>query len=292
MADSDNRSPSQLTQVTTLNDSDLFIVSIDVPSAPKTRAIKKSDIITPSVGYIADNCAQLLYVGAQAYSVLPGSADVNGTILTWASNIARTSLSLTADTLYNVYLYSNSGTPAVEESTTAPVWDSTLGYYKKTGDDTRRFIGFINASATNTIRNFMHVVTGTRVSEIIYIDGSVTGKSAVTSGSGASSWTSFSLSTLVPLPATHYYAIAKLSGTAANDDATAGISPTDLGSGITGNLAPFIVRGDNDVAGSSIFFGSTWLSIYTAQTGYYRIAHVVGTGSLLTLQVHGARFLR
>ena len=243
-------------------------------------------------GYLRENSAQLLYVGAQAYSVLPGSADVNGTLLTWAADIARTSLTLTADTLYNVYLYSNSGTPAVEESTTAPVWDSALNYYKKTGDATRRWIGFLNASATNTIRKFVNISVGGRVSETIYVDGSVTGKSAVNAGSGSSSWTSFSLATLVPLTATHFYAISRLTGTSANDDAAAGISPIDLGSGIVGSLAPYVVRGDNDVAGATIFFGTAWLSIYTAQTAYYRIYHVVGTGSTLTLQVHGARFIR
>lgn len=43
MADSDNLKPTQLTRVTSLSDSDLFIVSIDVGTAPKTRAIEKSN---------------------------------------------------------------------------------------------------------------------------------------------------------------------------------------------------------------------------------------------------------
>lgn len=37
--DSDNKRISQLTQITSLNDSDAFVVSIDIPSAPKTRGI-------------------------------------------------------------------------------------------------------------------------------------------------------------------------------------------------------------------------------------------------------------
>ncbi len=242
-------------------------------------------------GYIQENSAQLLYVGNQAYSVLPSTVDVNGTLLTWASNIARTSLSLSANTLYNVYLYSSSGTAAVEESTTAPVWDSTLNAYKKTGDATRRWIGYLSTDASGYIRKFVHVLCGGRVSEIIFVDGSVTGKSVVNGGTTTGSWASFSLSPFVPVPASHYYGIAKLVGTAANDDATIGISPIDLSSA-AGNLAPFVVRADNDVAAASIFFGTTMLPISTAQTNYYRIAHVVGTGSSLVLQVHGARFLR
>jgi len=43
--DSDDKKITQLTQVTSLNDSDLFVVAIDVGTAPKTRAIKKSDAL-------------------------------------------------------------------------------------------------------------------------------------------------------------------------------------------------------------------------------------------------------
>lgn len=48
--DSDDRKPTQLTRVTSLSDSDLFIVSIDIGTAPKTRAIQKSDAITGGGG--------------------------------------------------------------------------------------------------------------------------------------------------------------------------------------------------------------------------------------------------
>lgn len=242
-------------------------------------------------GFIQENSAKLTYVGTQAYSVSVGTADVNGTLLTWASNISRSSLSFSADTLYNVYLYSNSGTPAVEESTTAPVWDSTLNYWKKTGDNTRRWIGYLSTDASGLIRKFVHIIISGRISEIIFVDGSTTGKAAVNAGTQSASWASFSLSPLVPVPATHYYGVARLAGTAANDDASAGISPIDLGSAL-GALAPFVVRGDNDVAGAIIFFGTTMLPISTAQTNYYRLYHVVGTGSTLTLHIHGSRFSR
>lgn len=48
--DSDDRKITQLTQVTSLSDSDLFVVSVDVGTAPKTRAIKKSDAIVGGGG--------------------------------------------------------------------------------------------------------------------------------------------------------------------------------------------------------------------------------------------------
>lgn len=43
--DSDDRKITQLTKVTSLSDSDLFVVSIDVGTSPKTRAIEKSNAI-------------------------------------------------------------------------------------------------------------------------------------------------------------------------------------------------------------------------------------------------------
>jgi len=48
--DSDNYKPTQLPRVTSLNDSDLFIVSIDIGTAPKTRTIEKSNAIVVSGG--------------------------------------------------------------------------------------------------------------------------------------------------------------------------------------------------------------------------------------------------
>jgi hypothetical protein len=51
--DSDNKKISQLTQVTSLNDSDLYVVSIDVPGAPKTRGIKKADTFPSWTTYSA-----------------------------------------------------------------------------------------------------------------------------------------------------------------------------------------------------------------------------------------------
>lgn len=292
---------SPYTELTTAADDDLFGVIKDVSEVNpenQTKYEKHSTLYTyilsklhPATGYFDDMGGKLTWNSATGYQVEAGAGNINGTTLTWSAAITRSSLSLSADTLYNVYLYSNSGTAAIEESTTAPVWDSTIKHWKKTGDATRRWIGYLSTDASGNIRKFVHILLGGRASEIIFVDGSVTGKSVVSAGSTTGSWVSFSLSPLVPVPATHYYGVAKLIGTAANDDATIGISPIDLSSA-AGNFAPYVVRGDNDVAGSSFFFGTVMLPISTAQTNYYRILHVVGTGSTLTMQVHGSRFLR
>src|SRR5689334_9301976 len=88
-------------QVTTLGDTDLLLATRNPATLPDDAVIAWRDVKTllkdpVAPGYLQENSAQLLYVGAQAYSVLPGSADVNGSLLTWASNIARTGLTLTA----------------------------------------------------------------------------------------------------------------------------------------------------------------------------------------------------
>ena len=51
--DSDDRKITQLTQVTSLSDSDLLVVAVDVGTAPKTRAIKKSDAVEEILREIA-----------------------------------------------------------------------------------------------------------------------------------------------------------------------------------------------------------------------------------------------
>ena len=242
-----------------------------------------------SPGFIGENGGQLLYVGAAAYSVLPGSVLVNGALLSWSSNIARTGLSLTANTLYYVYLYSNSGTPAVEESTTAPAWDTTLAYWKKTGDATRRCIGFIEASAANTMRKFLNTVNG-RNSEFLYTDGDTTGRVPVAAGNATGAWTSFTLSPLVPVHATHMYSVIKQVNASSGDDGIVGISPVDLGASV-GNQGTNTVRARGSAANASVFFGANWNAISVSQTYYYRLQIVSGTPTV-NIEINGARIVR
>jgi hypothetical protein len=245
--------------------------------------------VSGSNGYIAENSAQLLYVGAAAYSVLPGEAIVNGTKLSWVANIARTGLSLSANTLYYVYLYSNSGTPAVEESTTAPIWDTTLMYYKKTGDATRRCIGYLSVNATPAIRSFLNVVTG-RVSEIVFVDGDETGRQPVSSGASPSAWTSFTLAPLVPAHATHVSLLAKCILVTSGDDGIVALSPTDLGAAVA-NTSITYYRGRAGAANANVFFGSSFFPIATASTYYYRTL-VVSGACVANILVEGCRFVR
>lgn len=58
--DSDNKKISQLAEVTTMGDSDLFVVSIDVPAAPKTRFIKKINA-SPAPAKMAGDIVQVVH---------------------------------------------------------------------------------------------------------------------------------------------------------------------------------------------------------------------------------------
>lgn len=172
--DSDDRKITQLTQVTSLNDSDLFVVSIDVGTAPKTRAIKKSDAIVGGGGgdkypmearltletgvpiSTTDQTAKTtlyltkfrgdqvaVYDGSSAWSVIALTADLSITLA-----------SLTAALPYDVYVYSNAGTLTLEltawtnTTTRATALTTVNGVYVKTGATTRRYIGTICIVAT------------------------------------------------------------------------------------------------------------------------------------------------
>lgn len=66
--DSDDRKITQLTQVTSLNDSDLFVVAIDVGTSPKTRAIGKSYALTAGEGWSLIPYT-LTYASANSFTV-------------------------------------------------------------------------------------------------------------------------------------------------------------------------------------------------------------------------------
>lgn len=80
-------------------------------------------------------------------------ADVNGTALTWTSPLSLTVSPITAGNVsYYVYLYdSGSAVAAIERSTTEPVWDATLNAWKKTGDATKRCVGFFMSNLSSAV---------------------------------------------------------------------------------------------------------------------------------------------
>lgn len=80
----------------------------------------------------------------------------NGDLINATSALTASSLSLSNSTWYHVYVYLNSGTPAVEVVTTAPTaWKGTA--YSKTGDTSRRYVGSVRTDGSGNIYEFWHV---------------------------------------------------------------------------------------------------------------------------------------
>lgn len=172
--DSDDKKITQLTQVTSLSDSDLFVVSIDVGTAPKTRAIKKSDAIPVSGGGDKYPCEARLTLET-GVAVSSTDQDAKGTVYltkfrgnqvavydgfsAWTTLALGSDLSITLSTLsaslpHDIFAYNNSGTLAIEglawtnATTRATALTLQDGVLVKSGATTRRYIGtiYLNAS--------------------------------------------------------------------------------------------------------------------------------------------------
>ena len=130
-------------------------------------------------------------------TISSGAAHLQGSdsILASSSSITLSSLSLSANTLYHVYFYSNAGAPAFEVSSTAP----SSVYYgtarSKTGDTSRRYIGSIRAGASGAIFNFDHGEGGL----MTYKVNINTSPLFVVSGQTQTAVTAVSLSAAVPV---------------------------------------------------------------------------------------------
>lgn len=103
----------------------------------------------------------LSWVSVSAIDILSGNAYIEdrGYRYEVPAAISLTGLSsLTASTLYHVYLYDNAGTPAAEVVTTAPATPYAGTARSKTGDTTRRYLGTIYVNASQQIVPFQHHV--------------------------------------------------------------------------------------------------------------------------------------
>jgi hypothetical protein len=234
------------------------------------------------VGHIQDLGYE--WISNTQYRVLTGQALVNGSLVTVASNVTRTP-TLAANTLYYVYL-TNAG--AVEESTTAPVWDAALQYYKRGGgtpDANRRCLGFIQANATPQIRRFMVTVAG-RQREHYYLSGEQL--RVLNAGTTTASWSQVSLAEFVPAHAHSFWAQPKARLNSGGNVAILGTSPIDLGAGITASFGTYVVYNPTGVVGNN-FPGFSWQPTGAGNSIYYRLENVTGTNEA-NIEVNGARF--
>jgi hypothetical protein len=141
---------------------------------------------------------KLIWNSANSISVGVGRCYAeNGDLINATSTLTASSLSLSANTWYHVYVYLNSGTPAVEVVTTAPAtWKGTA--YSKTGNTSRRYVGSVRTDGSGNVYEFSHVSNG---GLILYsgdcdLDAS---PFRVLNGGTATTATSVSLSAVIPV---------------------------------------------------------------------------------------------
>ena len=140
---------------------------------------------------------KLQRVSATALTVGTGYAGLSdGSMIVVSTAIAKTSLSLSANTWYHVYLYDNGGTPDIEIVTTAPATAYFGTARAKTGDTSRRYIGSARAGASANILYFTMIGSGGQV-DIVYGEDFST-VLRVLSGGSATTETDVSLAGLVP----------------------------------------------------------------------------------------------
>lgn len=105
--------------------------------------------------------------------IAAGQGIVDGRFRTWSAiNLATLTLVSGGGLMY-VYLFDSGGSITAEVVTTAPAWDAGLGYWIKTGADTRRCIGWVlvwepPTSGTERIMPFTATWDGARGIQIFY----------------------------------------------------------------------------------------------------------------------------
>jgi len=133
---------------------------------------------------------------ASSISVSSGGAYIESTasILLVPSALSLSSLSLTANTWYYLYLYNNAGVAAIELVTTAPAAPFMGTARSKTGDTSRRFLG---AFRSNTGTGLWHFKLG-NTGMIHYLEQMSAAPFRCLTGGNAATLTAVDLSAVVP----------------------------------------------------------------------------------------------
>lgn len=126
-----------------------------VYDAANARLAEQAVVIPP--GYI--DGLNLVWNSGTSISVTSGSAYIEGAaaVVNMPAALTLSGLSLTASTWYHVYLYLNSGVPAIECVTTDPATAYSGTARSKTGDTSRRYIGSLLTDSAGQVLNFKHI---------------------------------------------------------------------------------------------------------------------------------------
>lgn len=186
----------------------------------------------------------LTRVSNTTLGVAAGSLDINGTIYVNAGSLTITP-SIAADTLYMIYAVPSGSGFVLEASTTVPVWDAALNYWKKTGDATRRFIGcwrtfnnlgikFVRGHAMPSKDRTRCVVYDSHSDGLAGDGGFYLVQGGAPGGSGFEAWTSFDASGIAP-PSVRRFICAMLIGAGVDQYYYAGLNGADMTFGLPGD---------------------------------------------------------
>jgi len=138
--DSDDRKITQLTRVTSLSDSDLFVVVVNVGTAPVTKAIEKSNAIS---GINMIGLKRLSLTSATPVT----TTDVTGSTIYWTDGNTNLSVAVPATTVtpFDVFYDAVAGTLSTanwtNDASRATGLVRSNGMYAKSGDITKIYLG-------------------------------------------------------------------------------------------------------------------------------------------------------
>lgn len=155
-----------------------------------------SDYLSLPNDYISG--LRMEWVSNNSIRIGTGSAYVQSLdrILSVSSSITKSSLSLSPDTWFHIYLFNNSGSVDIEVVITAPSVEYNGTARSKTGDASRRYIGSVRTLSSSYISKFSHNV---EIGQITYLEDINTTPFRVVSGGVAVVATSVSCSDSVPI---------------------------------------------------------------------------------------------
>lgn len=147
------------------------------------------------LGYI--DGLKMEWVSTTSIRVTAGSAYIESTRrVLQSSTITKSSLSLSADTWYHLYLYDNAGAADIDVSTTSPASAYSGTARSKTGDTSRRYVGSIRSNGSSLLHNFQ--MCGNKIS---YLEQCDVTPFRVVNGGTATSATAVSTNAIVPVTA-------------------------------------------------------------------------------------------
>lgn len=213
----------------------------------------------------------LEYVSGTSLRATSGSAHIEslGRSVPVSSAITKSSLSLSASTWYHVYLFENAGAADIEIVTTAPATAYRGTARSKTGDNSRRYLGSVLTDGSSNLRDFD--MDGLTIRWVATVSGA---PYRVLSGGTTTSWTTVSLSGVLPVTAKSVSAFIQVVG---------GTIGTDIASGSAGTRFVYTINPSQ--------FASGMFAFDTAAQAMYYKAPASGAGALY-IDVNGYTFTR